>query len=168
MKLIAEFEGRQIDVTIKREESRVLAEIEGRIYQLEATKPEPDVYLLKNDNKVFETYVSGGPASPMALNVRVGTDEFEFSLQDPKRLRGSGGEADKSDGAAEITTAMPGKVVKVILNKGDVVAKGEGVIVVEAMKMQNELKSPKDGVVQEIRFAEGDTVNAGDVLSVIE
>ena len=45
---------------------------------------------------------------------------------------------------------------------------GESVLVVEAMKMQNEMKSPKDGIVKEIRFSEGETVNAGDVLAIIE
>ena len=63
---------------------------------------------------------------------------------------------------------MPGKLVRVLVETGAPVKQGEGVLVVEAMKMQNEMKSPKDGNVKEIRFAEGATVNAGDVLAVIE
>ena len=63
---------------------------------------------------------------------------------------------------------MPGKVVRILKAVGDEVAKGDGVIVVEAMKMQNEMKSPKDGVIKEIRVAESDTVGAGDILVVIE
>ena len=63
---------------------------------------------------------------------------------------------------------MPGKVVRVLVAEGDAVQKGDGVIVVEAMKMQNEMKSPKDGVVSKIKIAEGDTVSAGDILVVIE
>ncbi len=55
-----------------------------------------------------------------------------------------------------------------LVEKGAAVQKGDGILVVEAMKMQNEMKAPKDGVVKEIRFKEGTTVNAGDVLAIIE
>jgi biotin carboxyl carrier protein len=58
--------------------------------------------------------------------------------------------------------------VRVLLEQGAEVSAGDGVIVVEAMKMQNEMKSPKDGIIKEIRFSEGETVNAGDVLVIIE
>jgi len=69
---------------------------------------------------------------------------------------------------AEILAPMPGKVVRVQTEVGATVEKGAGVIVVEAMKMQNEMKSPRDGVVVSINVKPGDTVNAGDVLAVIE
>jgi biotin carboxyl carrier protein len=69
---------------------------------------------------------------------------------------------------AEIKTAMPGKVVRVLVEVGAQVAKGDGIIVVEAMKMQNELRSPKDGTVKDIRGSEGATVNPGEVLAIIE
>jgi biotin carboxyl carrier protein len=63
---------------------------------------------------------------------------------------------------------MPGRVVRVLAQKGDTVEANQGVIVIEAMKMQNELKSPRPGKVAEVRVAPGDTVSAGDVLAVIE
>jgi biotin carboxyl carrier protein len=63
---------------------------------------------------------------------------------------------------------MPGKVVRVLVEVGTEVKKGDGVLVVEAMKMQNEMKSPKDGVVKEFRAAEGQIANAGEILAVIE
>jgi len=63
---------------------------------------------------------------------------------------------------------MPGKVVRVKLAAGANVDKGAGVVVVEAMKMQNEMKSPRAGVVVSINVKPGDTVNAGDVLAVVE
>jgi biotin carboxyl carrier protein len=63
---------------------------------------------------------------------------------------------------------MPGKVVRVLLSVGSTVEMGAGVIVVEAMKMQNEIKSPKNGTVQKILVVEGDAVNAGDVLAIID
>jgi biotin carboxyl carrier protein len=63
---------------------------------------------------------------------------------------------------------MPGKIVRVLVEVGAQVEAGAGVIVVEAMKMQNEMKAPKAGVVVLVRTDESATVNAGDVLAVIE
>ena len=63
---------------------------------------------------------------------------------------------------------MPGKVVKVQVEAGASVEKGAGVIVVEAMKMQNEMKSPRAGTVVSVNVKAGDTVNAGDVLAVLD
>ncbi|HYV12715.1 MAG TPA: biotin/lipoyl-containing protein, partial [Pyrinomonadaceae bacterium] len=71
-------------------------------------------------------------------------------------------------GVAEIVAQMPGKVVRVQIEAGATVEKGAGIVVVEAMKMQNEMKSPRAGVVVSINVKPGDTVNAGDVLAVIE
>ena len=167
MKLQAQIGENKHEVEIRRDGDRVFAEIDGRRYELEASEPEPNVYLLKCDNKVFEVFISKGRKRG-AAHVRIGTDELEVRLIDPKRLRGTGTDAIHGDGLAEIKTAMPGKVVRILVAVGDLVKKDSGVIVVEAMKMQNEMKSPKDGFVKEIRATEGSTVNAGDILALIE
>src|SRR5262249_1959795 len=129
---------------------------------------EPNVYLLKNEGKIYEVRVAPGARPSDQYSVRVGQHELDIHLEDPKRLRASGSDHAHGEGLAEIKTAMPGKVVRIIAETGATVQKGDGMIVVEAMKMQNEMKSPKDGVVKEIRVAEGSTVNAGEVLVVIE
>jgi biotin carboxyl carrier protein len=63
---------------------------------------------------------------------------------------------------------MPGKVVRLLVRKGDLVEPGAGVAVVEAMKMQNEIRSPKRGTIQGILVSEGAAVNAGDVLAIVD
>jgi biotin carboxyl carrier protein len=63
---------------------------------------------------------------------------------------------------------MPGRVVRLLVEKGAAVAAHQGVLVLEAMKMQNEIKAPKEGRVADLRVAAGDTVSAGDVLAIIE
>jgi biotin carboxyl carrier protein len=63
---------------------------------------------------------------------------------------------------------MPGKVVRVLIGEEQPIEAGQSIMVVEAMKMQNEIKSPKKGVVQKIVAAEGANVNAGDVLAIVE
>jgi biotin carboxyl carrier protein len=168
MKLQAEIGDEKLEIEITREDGKVLAQIDDRKYELEASEPEPNVFLLKNGGKIFQVYVSPQQNTNGHTNVTVSTNEFEVKLIDPKRLRGSGANHEQGDGAAEIKTAMPGKVVRILVTVGDTVAKGDGVIVVEAMKMQNEMKSPKDGTISDIKVAEGDTVSAGDVLVVIE
>jgi biotin carboxyl carrier protein len=63
---------------------------------------------------------------------------------------------------------MPGKVIRVLVNKGDAVEAGQGLVVVEAMKMQNEMKAARPGRVAEVRVQGGDTVGAGETLVVLE
>lgn len=168
MKLQAELRNEKHEVEVRRDGERVIAVVDGREYDLQVSEPEPGVYLFKNNGKVTEVFVSPHLRSDAAVQAQTRDNHFEIKLIDPKRLRGSGDGADHGDGAAEIRTAMPGKVVKLLLSPGDEVKKGEGVIVVEAMKMQNELKAPKDGVVKEFKVSESATVAAGDVLAVIE
>ena len=161
MKFHAELGDQKHEVEIKRESGKLLADVDGRQYELEVSEPEPGIYLFKHDGKIFEASVSAG-------HVRIDGNEFDVRLVDPKRLRGGGAGTDHDHGVVEIKTAMPGKIVRVLVETGASVEKGDGILVVEAMKMQNELKSPKAGVVKEIRAKEGATVGAGDILATIE
>lgn len=162
MKLNAELNGEKHEIEIKRNGSAVFARVGDREYEIEASEVEPDVYLFKHNNQIYEIYVA-----PNGI-VNLGNHQLEIAISDPKRLRGSGAASANADGIAEIKTAMPGKLVRVLVEAGAEIKQGEGVLVVEAMKMQNEMKSPKDGIVKEIRFNEGATVNAGDILAIIE
>lgn len=169
MKLIAELDDEQHDIEILRgDDSKLTARVDGRVYQLEASEPEPNVYLFKHDNQIHQIFVSPNERSGTSVSVSCAGNDFEIKIYDPKRLRGSGAGSGEAGGASEVKTAMPGKVVRVLAEAGAKIKKGDGVIIVEAMKMQNEMKSPKDGIVREIRFAIGATVNAGDVLAVID
>lgn len=168
MKLIAELDNEKHEISLKQTGETVSAEIDGRAYELSASEVEPNVYLLKHENKIYQIFVAPNEKRDEFFAVSVGGRDFEIKLIDPKRMRHSAGAGGNTDGAAEIKTAMPGKVVRVLTEAGAEIKAGDGIIVVEAMKMQNEMKSPKDGTVREIRFAEGATVNAGDILAVIE
>jgi biotin carboxyl carrier protein len=93
---------------------------------------------------------------------------YSVELRDPRAWRTRKSRAGAGDGPRKIVAPMPGKVVRVIAPVGTEVEQGAGVVVIEAMKMQNELKSPKKGKVVKISATEGAAVNAGDVLAVIE
>ncbi|HKV54590.1 MAG TPA: biotin/lipoyl-containing protein [Candidatus Binataceae bacterium] len=83
------------------------------------------------------------------------------------RLRKDGSQATVA-GRAEVKAMMPGRIVNVLVQPGDTVTRQQGVVVVEAMKMENELKSPKDGKVIEVKVEAGQTVEKGELLVVIE
>jgi biotin carboxyl carrier protein len=168
MKLTAEIAGTEQALDIRRHDgARVSATIDGRSYEIEVHEPEPGIYLLMHDGRVYECRVENGAARGLSV-VRLQDIPYEVALTDPKRLRGARGAGAETSGRAQVTASMPGKVVRVMVEVGATVEAGDGLVVVEAMKMQNELKSPKGGTVVEVRAGAGATVNAGDVLVVVE
>jgi biotin carboxyl carrier protein len=168
VKLKARTGDREDDLLLKLEEGRIWAEIGNRVYTLDVRETEPDSYLFFLNTNVHECRVRPQPGSKDTFEVSTGGRSYSVTIVDPKRLR-SGQNSDRHHhGVAEIRAPMPGKIVRVQLEAGATVEQGVGVVVVEAMKMQNEMKSPRAGVVVSINVKPGDTVNAGDVLAVIE
>src|SRR5436309_5690810 len=106
MKIQAEINGEQHSVEIVRDGDAVTARIDNRSYVLEASEPEPNVYLFKHEGKIYQVFVSpqDDPSKPFA--VRAGTNELDITIIDPKRLRGSTACSELAEGAAEIKTAM--------------------------------------------------------------
>jgi biotin carboxyl carrier protein len=86
---------------------------------------------------------------------------------DPRALRARG-RGHSAQGRQSVAASMPGKVIRVLVSAGDKVEAGQGLVVVEAMKMQNEMKSPKAGRIVEVKTKTGAAVAAGDVLVVVE
>ena len=106
--------------------------------------------------------------TPVDLHFWVGSARYAAEVRDPRSLRSRRQTAGGAAGAKKLLAPMPGKVVRVLVAEKAEVEAGQGVLVVEAMKMQNELKSPKKGIVQRILAAPGAAVNAGDVLAIVE
>ena len=167
MKLKAINGEREEDLRLKLEEGRVLAEIGDRVYSLDVRETEPDGYLFFLNTNVHECRVSERAGAKDTFDITVHGRSYEVTIVDPKRLR-SGQNSDRHHhGAAEILAPMPGKVVRVLVQEGEAVEAGQGLVVVEAMKMQNEMKAPKAGKVLSIHGTEGATVTAGEVLATI-
>jgi len=121
---------------------------------------EPGVYSVIDGLSSWEVYVAGG-------GITIAGYRFPLEIDDPRQWKRSS-QAAGAHGRASISAAMPGKVVRILVKAGDEVVAGQGVIVVEAMKMQNELKAPRDGRVTAIEVKENESVNAGAVLATIE
>jgi len=168
MKLSTEIAGEKREIVIEHDGAHVVAEIDGRHYEVEAHASQPGVYLLLADSHVYDCHVEHPGMKQESAEVTVGNRVYAITLTDPKRLRSAEITDSQTNGTAQIIAPMPGKVVRVLVEVGASVEAGAGLIIVEAMKMQNEMKSPKIGKVTSINVAEGATVNAGDVLAVVE
>ena len=168
MKLKAQLEDREHDLAITFAGQRATVEIDGRSYDLEVHEPEDGSFLLFADTRVYECRVNASHGSRETFAVNVGGHNYKVNIIDPRRLRSVQSSDRHQHGSAEIVASMPGKVVRVLVEVGAKVEAGSGIVVVEAMKMQNELKSPRAGVVVKLGVSPGATVNAGDVLAVVE
>ena len=160
-----------VSMEINGAEGVVFAEVDGRRYEIEVRELTGEQYLLLVGPRVYKARVDKGqdaPGTTGAFDVALGGRSYDVTVIDPKRLRSAQTTAAHDTGTARIISPMPGKVVRVLVEPGARVEAGEGIVVVEAMKMQNEMKSPKAGVVASINAAAGATVTAGDVLAVIE
>ncbi len=122
---------------------------------------EPGSYWVRLGSASYRVML--GPKGQVTVNGR----PLQMEVFDPRNLRSTGRSA-ANQGRQEILSPMPGKVIRVLAAVGDTVEEGQGLVVVEAMKMQNEMKSPKAGTVLEVRTRAEATVGAGEVLLVIE
>jgi len=125
---------------------------------------EPGVYSVLLDGASYEIRVN---ETPEGLNADACGRRFKAEVRDPRDARG-GPRSSTSSGRQNVKAPMPGKVVRVLVKLGDSVEAGQGLVVVEAMKMQNEMKASRPGRVIEVRAGAGETVGAGDTLVVLE
>jgi len=124
---------------------------------------EPGVYSVLMDGRSYEARVEHGPG---AIVVVIDGYRFGIEVRDPRRWSRKGAGLG-AEGVQSIVAPMPGKVVRVLVAAGDAVEAGQGLLVVEAMKMQNEMKALRAGQVRTVAVKEGTTVAAGEVLATI-
>jgi biotin carboxyl carrier protein len=164
MKIELEIDGQLIEGAFTLSDGAAQLTFGGATREAQVSEPEPGMFTVIINDHVYRCELETSPDG--AVEVVVNGKRIPVAARDKKHLRGQAG-ADAS-GQVKLSAMMPGKVVRVLLNAGDEVAAHQGVMVVEAMKMQNEVQSPKAGKIAEIKVAEGQTVNAGETLAVIE
>jgi biotin carboxyl carrier protein len=121
---------------------------------------EPGVYSVIANGNSWEVRRTGE-------EIAVAGHLMTWEVDDPRQWKRTGRSAE-GHGHVSIKAAMPGKIVRILAAPGDIVEAGQGIIVVEAMKMQNELKVPRAGKVTSISVKENESVIAGAVLASIE
>ena len=157
-------DGKSYRLDLNRAEGGWSCRVDGREVAVDPVLARPDVLSLRIGNQAYEVKCERVAGE---MHLWVGSARFAAEVRDPRSLRGRDRAVD-DHGPRELTAPMPGKIVRVLVSQGAAVEAGTGVLVVEAMKMQNEIKSPKKGAIQKILVSEGAAVNAGDVLAIVE
>ena len=139
--------------------------LDGRPVLIDAVITRRDVLSLLADGHAYEIKRE---QTATDLHMWVGTACFAVELRDPRSLRSRNKDAEDDKGPRRIVALMPGRIVRLLVTENSEVEAGQGIVVVEAMKMQNEIKSPKKGIVKKISAAPGAAVNPGDVLAIVE
>jgi biotin carboxyl carrier protein len=154
---------RSVEFTPPKDSARASFTIDGRQADADAVRISRNVYSILLGGRVVEVTVeetSGG------LLLRANGREFQIEIFDPRSWRRGRGAGIELEGRQQLVAPMPGKIVRVLVAAGEQVSAGQGLMVIEAMKMQNEIRSPKSGRVEKVA-REGQTVNAGEVLAIV-
>ncbi len=164
--------GRDIPIEIdSRGGDRFRVMVDGHERAVEARERD-GILLLRIGDEVIEAAVApdggnGGRGAARARAVTIRGRVYEVTLQDTLHATAPG-QAIRIAGPIDLRSVMPGRIAAVLVKEGETVAAGQGVIVVEAMKMENELSAPKEGRIASIQVRRGDTVEAGALLLRIE
>ncbi len=159
-------DGKTRQVELTRGEKTWQCKVDGHEIEVDAALTARDVLSVLVDGKAYE--IKRERSLQGELHMVIGSARYAVDVQDPRSLRTRRSVAGSEAGPQRVKAPMPGKIVRILVDEQDEVKAGQGIIVMEAMKMQNEMKSPKDGKVQKILTAEGSTVNAGDTLAIVE
>jgi biotin carboxyl carrier protein len=167
MAYIATSRGQTHRLEVQQERDRLGVRLDGRDFPADVLQVAPHHYSMLIHGRHYEIDVLEMEEASVVL---VNGQPFRVDIQ-PEQGRHGRPQSRKTESQARkksVNAPMPGKVVKLLVKLGDMVQEGDGIVVVEAMKMENELKAPVAGRVAEIRAAEGNAVNGGDILVVIE
>ena len=177
MKFVANMDGTQHTIECQRDAKNAdlfHMTLDDKVYEVDARRMPSQIVHILMENKSYdvdlERIAKRSDTLDGRTHVRVRGRVLRFEILDERRIKMKEAQGFRFDvgGIANIDSPMPGKVIKVLKKEGDEVKEGEGLIVIEAMKMENELRAPKAGKVLGIRVKEGDAVEAGARLAQIE
>ncbi len=157
------FEEKTRVIELERNPSGWRVALDGRPVAVDAVEIGPNTLSILLDGQSFEISVTPSPDGKLKL--QTASQEFTAEVIDPRAWSGRRHSHIEAEGRQQIVAPMPGKVVRLLVQAGDRVEAGQGLLVVEAMKMQNEIRSPKSGTVERILAREGQPVNAGEILA---
>jgi biotin carboxyl carrier protein len=159
-------EGEEQVVEITPRENGYLVSLGGKVLEIDAVQLQGFAVSLIVGARSYRCDIE--PGKDGKVNVLVGETVHPLEILDERklRLRRAAGKF-TLEGPQRIDAPMPGKITRVLVKVGDEVQEGQGLVVVEAMKMENELKSPKAGKVTELHAVEGSAVESGAKLAVI-
>jgi biotin carboxyl carrier protein len=164
VKLQIDIGGKKRQVELTQAGGRAVWTMDGRRLEADAAEVSPGVYSILINAKVFEVRVERFVTE---LRATTGGREFRIAIRDEREWRRKRGSTVEADVRQQVLVPMPGKIVRVLVKTGDAVRAGQGLVVVEAMKMQNEIRTPKSGTIDRVAVVEGQTVTAGEVVAIV-
>lgn len=172
MRYEVEIDGRLRHVTIQRAHGRFMATVDGRERTVDAARVDAHTWSLLIEHEggrsvsSHEVCIIPGPRSDR-FAVQVGAAPVTVSLNGRRRWGRKGEGEQPGSGPQRIVAPMSGKVVRVLVQPGEAVHARQPLVVIEAMKMENELNAAHDGTVADIKVRDGQSVDAGTLLVVI-
>jgi biotin carboxyl carrier protein len=166
MRFIVQLEDINVPVEVTEHDGRFDVAVNGEVWEVDARLPQQGICSLLIGGR---SYVADVKEEQGLFLVDVNGESYRLRVEEETRylLRTRGGTRPEVGGQV-VTAPMPGKVVHLEVQVGSAVRPGDGLVVLEAMKMENEFKATVVGIVKEVRVHIGQTVNVGDVLAVIE
>ena len=167
MKLVVTAGGRAYEVEVAPMDGGYRVTVDGEVLEVDARALTPRVRSLLVGG-VSHVAALDGEGGEGELTVQVGGETHRVQVEDAARyaIRTRGGAA-RTSGGQTLKAPLPGKITRVVVHPGDTVNRGDTLLVIEAMKMENELKAAAGGTVSEVHVAPGQAVNPGDLLVVI-
>ena len=162
MKYVTILNGEQYEVEIDRDGNILL---NGEIHEVDFLPLGPSLYSVITDNKSLEVVIDDEGGN---ISVMMGGRLYETHVLDERAMLMAMRKGGLGDGSGEVVAPMPGLIVTIPVEVGQTVVHGQTVVILESMKMQNELKSHIDGVVKSISVKSGQTVDKNTILVVIE
>ena len=154
-------EGEIHRLELKRTDQGWACRLDGSAVDVDCIPIAVDLLSLMLNGKSYQIRRDGN-------QIFVGHHGYEVSVADPRSWRARRASTALESGPRKLTASMPGKVVRLLAREGDPIEQDQGVVVIEAMKMQNEIRSPKQGRLQKLLVREGMNVNAGETLALVE
>lgn len=143
---------------------KVLWTIDGHSIDADAIEVSPGNFSVLIDGESIEVRVEESNSN---LRVIANGKEYVAAIVNPRSLQKKHLGAGEIEGRQAVAAPMAGKIIRMLVRVGDEVQLGQGLLIVEAMKMQNEIRSPKSGKVERLAVLEGQAVNPGDTVAVI-
>ncbi len=162
MKLEIRIAGKTRSVEFERASSAWRISLDGQLVAADVAEIDAHTFSILLNGQSHEVRVM--PSASGTLKLQTGSHEFTAEVIDPRAWRAGRRSGAEAEGRQQVVAPMPGKVIRVLVKPGDHVEAGQGLFVVEAMKMQNEIRSPKSGTIERVLAQEGQPVNAGEVL----
>jgi biotin carboxyl carrier protein len=173
LNLEVEVDGVLRRLTLERGAESWTAHMDGQAIAVDVCEPTPGILSLligdpEADGAARRSYRCVRVAFADDETIAVGRHLHRVVVNDPRSLRAQLKRPGAGNGTLQIKASMPGRVARVLVAPGEAVSAHQGIVVVEAMKMQNELQAARDGRIVEVRVVAGDKVASGQVLAVLE